>query len=222
MREPPRGGLGYLLVGQPNISSLVARALATKGDQPQFLEGRYELGITALDLTGMEYRWLRRSSTFEVHVNVAAVAAQFGYAALGISLGLSGRFLCTVESIILSNTTGARLGYNFGVRNLALGAAVGPNFGFSADDRSLSAASDQQSSAFGLGGTNAAPGFGTTRGRFCSLLSGESQVIPGPWVLSGKDNGVTTVGLWVVADTVNATLQVSFRWSERELLASET
>lgn len=217
----PRGGLGHLLIGQPSLSSTVARALATKGDQPQYIEGRYNLGITALDLTQPEYRWLRRHTTWESHIAQAAVAAQFGYAQLGYLQASLGRISIICESVLLSNTSAGRLGYFISLGFNALGIATGPFSGHPVDDRMYDAAGAAASAAFVGGGTNAAPGVTAQQSRFVSLASGASLEVFGPWIVTGKVTPTTASSLTIVADTVNVSVQVSFRWRERELLASE-
>ncbi len=214
----PRDGLGYLLLGQPALSSLVARALATKGDQPQNLEQRYQLGVNALDLTDPEYRYLMRRPTFGVGVSLAAVAAQFGIYEFGPSAGRPG---AVIESLILSNLQAAASGFFFAVTTIASGAVGAGVFGFPEDDRFFSPALVPRGAYSLASGSNAVNPLAGSNPRIVQLPASTSIELTGPWMLSGKDNGVTIARLTVVTSQVNVASAVSVRWRERELLASE-
>ena len=218
-----REGLAYLLLGQPALSSLVARALATKGDQPQYLESRYQLGINALDLTDPEFLYLRRSPTFVASINQAAVAAQFPIIALQNNLAGSRASLCVIEEITIANTAaaaaanGAVFGVTFGG---AGGVGAGAVSGVCQDDR-FGGVNLQQSRWTIAAGSNAASPMAIGAGYLVQLPGNTSQTFRGPWILSNKDNGVFSAQLVIAGTNVNTALAATIRWHERELLASE-
>lgn len=222
-----RGGLGYLLIGQPAISSVVARALATKGDQPQYVEGRYELGVQALDLTDFEYRWLRRSQTWYGNAIQAAVAGQIQGVQFGLTTPSFGRILLAVlEEITLINQNAAALTLLYGLSSTVQGATSGPFLGYPADDRSLDNGPTFTAQSAGFVATLSAvasPFAGMlNRAGVIILQAGASAVIKGPWIISGKQVALGFSSSFCVAGTVaNQVVGAGFRWYERELLASE-
>lgn len=218
------GGVGYLLIGQPTLSAGLARALATKGDQPQFIDGRYDLSINALDLTAFEYRWLRRINTFQAWASQAAVAGQNQSVQLGagtIAGGVARNMLTVCESVTVCNENAASQRFHVGLTTNAIGAASGPFFGYAADDRSLDSSAAIQSNAFLATQSNAAALIAGNRAAIVTVPAGSSVVVPGPWIISGKPAGTVTVSLVVVGGQSNIIVTAGFRWYERELLASE-
>jgi hypothetical protein len=224
-RRADQGGIGYLLVGQPSLSSAVARALATKGDQPQYIEGRYELGVQALNLVDFEYRWLRRINTFQAWASQAAVAAQNQAIQLGagtIAGGVARNMITVCESVIVCNENAAVQRFFIGLSTNNVGAASGPFFGYSADDRSLDASAAIQSNAFLATQSNAGALISANRSLVVTVPANTSMIVPGPWVISGKPTtGGVTVSLVVAGGQSNIIVTAGFRWWERELLASE-
>jgi hypothetical protein len=221
-RSGDRGGIGYLLVGQPAISSVVARALATKGDQPQYLEGRYELGVQALDLTEFEYRWLRRTQTWQAWASQAAVAAQIQGVQLFLSTAPFGRtVLAVIEEITIINANAAAQTIAYGLSTTTQGITSGPFFGYPADDRSVDAVGAAQS-LVGLGTLSAAASpLTVNRAGLVSILPGDSKTLRGPWILSGKVVSTVSETFCIASTNINQIVQASFRWYERDMLASE-
>jgi hypothetical protein len=221
----PRSGLGYLLIGQPSISSLVSRALATKGAQPQYLEARYELGVQALDLTDFEYRYLRRTTTFLANVAQGAVAAQFQGAQFGIGSAGTGRSIVAVlESVTICNENAAAQVFLYGVSNIdTFGATSGPFFGMTADDRALDSGGLVQSAAFVATQSNAGALINANRAGRVAVPAGATVEVVGPWILSGKVavGGAVFTSFVVQPAAQNLVCSAGFRWYERDLLASE-
>jgi hypothetical protein len=217
MEKAIRGGVGYLLLGQPTLSSLVARALATKGDQPQLVEGRYELGITALDLTEMEYRFLRRSPTWEAGAVQAAVAAQFPIFAAGFQFN-SPRVMAVIEEFTLNNQDVAAQTYRFGISYAGVGGVAQNTVAWQCDDR-FGAPQPRGALTIGMG-TNAADPAGANFSQI-RLPANSCFTVRGPWVLSGNQNAVFQAAFLITGGNVNTAFGARLRWYEREPLASE-
>lgn len=217
-----RGGLGYLLVGQPSMASAVARALATKGNQPQYLEGRFELGVVAQDLTRPEYEWLRRTTSWHGSASQAAVAAQFQAIQFGQAVAAR-QMLTILDEVTISNENAAAERFLYGISRTTNGATAGPFFGFPADDRVLDAAHAAQSGSFLVTMSNAVSPFNGQPSALIAIQPGDSVVLKGPWMLTAKPGPVAGIlaSFAVMAATQNRICTVSFRWRERELLASE-
>lgn len=220
-----REGVGYLLVGQPTLSAGLARALATKGDQPQYIDPRYDLSITAYDLTTPENRWLRRINTFEAWASQAAVAAQNQGVQLGagtIAGGVARNMITVCEKVIVANENAATQRFLVGLSTNNFGASSGPFFGYAADDRSLDASAAIQSNAFLATQSNPGALIAANRSRLVTVPAGASVEVNGPWIISGKPtSGGVTVSLVVAGGQSNIIVTAAFRWYERELLASE-
>lgn len=222
-----QGGLGYLLIGQPALASIVARALATKGAQPQDIEQRYQLGLNALDLTDYEYRYLRRTTTFQAHATQAAVAAQNQAVTLSIgSVGTARSVVAVLEELTICNDNAGAQTFFYGVSNVnSFGATGGPFFGMAQDDRSLGtdAAASVQSAAFVQTQSNAGAFLTANRAGRIVLAPGTSQILRGPWVLSGRTIPSLSVfsSFVVLGGQSNIIVTAGMRWYERDLLASE-
>jgi hypothetical protein len=219
-----RGGVGYLLLGQPALSSIVARALATKGDQPQYVEGRYELGLTALDLTDFEYQWLRRSQTFQVWASQAAVGAQLQAIQMiagSNAGGVARNVISVIEEITILNENAASQRFHYGLSSNTNGVTSGPFFGYCADDRGTDGAGGSQSQASIGTQSNAGGAFTANRSGLVSILPGDSKTIRGPWILTGKPAGIVTETFCIQGGQSNIIVTAGIRWRERDLLASE-
>jgi len=118
---------GYLLLGQNELSEQLMRALELKGDLPRRIDPRYQVGINALDLTTVEFNWLRRTRQYFFTANQAAVAANivriFGQLN---PVAPESSALVVIEGFYLNNFTAAALTYRVGIStSLALlGAGV--------------------------------------------------------------------------------------------------
>ena len=217
-------GLAYLLLGQPALSQVITRALATKGEQPQYLDPRYQAGVSMLDLSDFEYRWLRRAITFHAWASQAAVAAQVQAIQMGagtIAGGVSRQNLVVIESITILNENATTQRFHYGLSSNINGATTGPFFGMAADDRGTDGTGAVQSQAF-LATQSAAGGpFTANRAGIVSILPGDSKEIRGPWVLTGKPAGTVTESFCIAGGQSNIIVTAGIRWWERELLASE-
>lgn len=223
MNRPPAPGLAYLLIGQPALSSIVARALATKGEQPQTIESRYQLGINALDLTDFEFRYLRRMATYTAFASQAAVAAQNQSVQFGLATAPFGRtVLAVIEEIQVHNNNAAAQTFLYGLSNNSVGAASGPFFGQAIDDRFWDqVAAPNQSAGFVATQSNAGALITLNRVGAVLVPAGSTVTVKGPWIISGKSTGVVSTSFLVAGGQSNIIVAASFRWYEREMMSSE-
>lgn len=214
-------GLGHLLVGQPDIAGRLSRALALKGELPQFTEQDYNLGITVEDLTRPEFNWLRREARYFGGTQVGAVAAQFSQITFS-TLVAGTRGLAVVEKIVLSNITGAANGFIVGM-SLTGGSVIAPTLNAApGDDRVGIAPGGFGPGMFGVGfGTSAGTPIAAPTFTTIQLPANESFVLEGPWVLTGAPIGIARSILVVTSTQVNVAIAASFYWRERSLLATE-
>jgi hypothetical protein len=216
---PPRRptDLGYLLIGQPSLSALIARSLATKGDQPSLIEPRYQLVVQALDLTDVEYRYNMRRPTWEVGLAQAAVAAQYPIFTASFQFN-SPRVFAIIEEITISNNGAAATGALFGIGYVG-GAGIAANVvGWQCDDR-FGAPAARGALTWGAGANAAQPvnaNYSTVQ-----IPPGANITLRGPWILSGNQGAVFQSAFNVVGTAVNVPLILRARWYEREPLASE-
>jgi len=101
---------GYLLLGTPELSEQVFRVLQLKGDLPQLLDPRYQLGITVEDFTRAEYAYLRRTKLMTYRLSIAAGV---GFPSIG-QLTFPGPtipYLGIVEQIVFNNPGVAAASY---------------------------------------------------------------------------------------------------------------
>jgi hypothetical protein len=220
------GGLGHLLIGQPDLSEGMMRSLGLKGTLPEYIEGELNASITAADLRDPEYLWLRRTARFMRGARVAAVAAQFGARVLLPQVGAP-RALAVVEKITLGNPSAVAMAFlvQMGGLNTTI---TQPNAvsEYTLDDRI------NVVNAFGYTPTFSVAAFAAVTqivdtGAFAYDVPANSSLEIYPdWVLTGRrvGNGGTVtdfIGAMVQGSIVNQAFDVGFTWRERGLLASE-
>lgn len=204
------GGQESLRSNQANVPEGLMRALAMQGALPDIIDPMIQLGITLADLRDFEYRWLRRTQTFEMFATVTLVAAQRPMGMLKrLTLG-SRDMIAVVESITIRNTEAATQAYvvSPGGPGTVLGGATFP--AANVDDRQQAV---QQ--AFGLDFGTTAAGVGSFVGINVGVGAGLSVTVQGPWLLSGLGF------LLVYGITVNTGASFSMRWYERQALQTE-
>jgi hypothetical protein len=210
-------GVGHLLVGQPEIAEAAQRALSMKGQLPTETDQRYGLGVTVADLTDPEYWWLRRGTRWGVGVNTGAVAAQFSIACLQTQSVAPQAALVILDEVIICNA-GVAGTFSFGVQWTGPGFALTstPNV---ADGRQLQAAFTPYAQAGG--GTNAVSQIQASQPAV-QLAANSFISVKGPFILGGKDNGITGTDRFIVQNnTVNNNMLVTFLWRERAELVTE-
>lgn len=213
------------LIGQPEISEQLMRALFLKGDLPQFVQGPYGLGVQVLDLTTPEYFHLRRWRRYMGRAAQAAVAANFSILVFGTPN--VGREVMAVVEQIWVRANGAAGPIRFGINGdvFALGATAPASIGFGAqDDRSLPAGA--WSSTYGMSFINNAAS---------PLSAADPEIVSGgtntvfvpidptrPLILTNKPiNNTAKSYLYVVPTAVNFGIDVCVFWRERSLLETE-
>jgi hypothetical protein len=224
MKRRAPGELGALLLGQPELSEQVMRALDLKGDLPQLLEAGYQSVILTEDLTSPEFNWLRRKVRLSQGTTVAAVGGQFSQAAFAPTAGAA-RTLAVVEKLIITNTQAAAV-QNYLIDsqpNINIGAA--PNVPKSAlDDRAIPFNQLQPTPSFGLVSATAAAAITGTGAMFLSIPASTTLVLPLDWVFTARTVLSTPAPslLLVQAQAVNTALTFAVVWRERPMTSSET
>lgn len=211
---PP--GLAALLLGNPELSEQLMRALEIKGDLPQRLEDRYQPVLVSEDFTADEFRWLRRSTRWSVGVNIGGVAGQFAFSALG-AVATTSRTMAVVERVVISNQNAAAATVQYGLSLLGSGLAM-TSIGNFVDDRQFGT----PRAAYAAGGnTQAAPAIPAASALVTIPAGGNYTLYRPGFVLTGRDNGVFTSILFVTNTVVAQGLQVTYHWRERNLATSE-
>lgn len=209
------------VLGQPNYSELLMRALRLRGDLPRALLPVYSVGFQMADFDREEFSWLRRSIIYDGGVGVPAVAAQVPIAVLASRQGVasSGRnVLCVCDEIIISNPNAAALDVYWGVILTGTLIADPTANTYRRDDRgptqltaSYYATSSGNNAANPLAASNAQAELGVAA----------TLCVKGPWVLTNRDTGAFRSALVVSGGDLNTQLRVAFKWREREVLDTE-
>jgi hypothetical protein len=219
---PKVPALAHLLIGQPDLAEALMRALALKGQLPQYIEGELNASITAFDLADPEYLWLRRNVRLSQGITIAAVAAQFAQFAFA-PVANAGRSLAVVEQLILANPTAATQTFLVDSQpNIALGAA--PNVPKSAlDDRAIPFNQLQPTPAFGLGNAQGAVAITGAGALSIAVGAGQTVILPLNWIFTNRVVLPTPAPslLLVQHSVVNLPLTAGIVWRERALLATE-
>lgn len=213
------GDLAYLLLGQSELSEQIMRALELKGDLPQRLFAGFDPSITALDLTEMPYRYLRRQLSFAQVHNIGPVAAQFPRVQFAIFQN-TGRVLVQLRKAYISNPGAAALSVQFAVQSVG-GFATNQRFGWGTDDR----VTPTQSGVVMTSETNVATTLSTaTAGiRQVFVPPGSTVVVEPNIILTNKvsPSGVINSVLFE-GGTVNTQMIIACEWDERSVQTSET
>lgn len=195
-------------IGQQNLAEASYRALNLQHRLGNHLEERYQLGITALDLTAPEYLWASRQLLLTASASVGPVAATNAWASLSGAAGV----LTVVERITIASSNAGPLTCLLGlVATLTPGG--GSTLGQSRDSRAAA------NPAVGLG--SAVLSYGTSAAavsppRPVNLFVGYAPVVlEGEWVLTGG------AILSAVMFALNTNLCITFDYRERPLLPSE-
>lgn len=211
-------GVGHLLIGQPDYNDQAARLLDVKGELPDTLTGAYQLSFRADDFTRMEYRWLRRMTTWQLGLTQAAVAGQFSI--FGFIPSALQRSLIVIERIIFTNPNAAAMAVAYGVTASGFGGIAMATTGHMLDDRQFRAASSGARGGVGTNAVNPIAGAG---------LNFSQTIIPASAAVELREELVLTnapattfqPGFIAAVTQVNLTLVCSIRWRERQLLGAE-
>lgn len=199
---------------QQDYASQISRALSLQQRAPGVLRATMGLQFQVDDFAKQEFDWLRRRFTFEAHIVDAAVAGQYAFQQW---TGSPNR-LILIESVTFTNLTAAQQTFVTGIVAPEVGAS-GANY-VMCDDRQYyggAAASIQANH-----GTSAAP-TAAVGGPLLSVSPNSAQTYPVGVILTGKMNALgTATACWkIVCQQANVRVDVTIRWSERQLLPSE-
>lgn len=218
--------VGYLAVGQSQISEQAMRALEMKGDLPRLVDPRYSLGIQADDWGDFPYLYLRRKIGYQRSDTPPAVAAQRPQWKFGLP-NFAGRPQTTiahVTQLILHNGTAAALEFAWGLSNNSTPGASTTTNGTARDDRAFGPGAGNISQARLLSGSAVATILTGVAARFCMVPPLSTVNLQVDYVLTGKDwsNGVLVAcGLVVEVTQVNVSATFGLVWTEREMVTSE-
>lgn len=213
------GPNGELLLGASEYSERLMRALALKGDLPQYLLPQYLLTMQQEDLSKIEFSWLRRTARYMVGGTSVAVAAQFGIFAFG-GQNVQGRnTMAIIDTVAITNISGAALRFDVAAATLAgLGGVALTRFGQNMDDRQFRQSQSAYACGFGSNAVSPAPGQAWN----VTVPAGAIYELPWlPTILTNVDNGTFASGFVIAAGTVNAAFTVGITWRERQLQDSE-
>lgn len=212
-----RDGIGHLLLGQPEISEQLMRALDIKGDSPRLLDAAYSAQVIAEDLTRPEFDYLRRLNRFAGARRVGPVVGQFPQVVLGHTPAFAGRSLIVMDMLTIENSNAAALQIVFGLASVGA-IAPDPAFpGAGSDDRLTVA---QSIGCVGAGANAVSPL--ATISASITLPASTSLFLPITYVLTNnRPAGLPQRALYVVGNATNTGLGAAFWWRERVLLGSE-
>lgn len=91
------GSVPSPLIGQQDIFDASNRALALQSSVPGRLIRDIALGITALDMTQLEFMWLRRTASWGFHRSIAASPGVVS----GVQLQAAANQVVVIEAVIL-------------------------------------------------------------------------------------------------------------------------
>jgi hypothetical protein len=212
---------------QPALSEQAQRVLDLKGQLPlSQLDPRLALGIQVEDWGDFEFKYLRRTLSFQQIAGAPAVAAQFPQVALLQPVGGVRGVLAHIKRLTFLNRNAATQTIAFGVNFTGPGGTAGTVAAFSQDDRPKGSPTDMPVSAYRIAQGSAVAALLTTAGqglRFVTLPAGSTLVVPVDFVLTNRLNGAGTVAsnFFLEGLTVLQFLEVTIEWEERQLLTSE-
>lgn len=209
-----------LLLGAPGFSEQVMRALGIKGDLPQDLIPYFGAQFNLADFAAPEYAWARRSSLWEMGVQVTPVAGQLSRVALSarVVAGTQRSTLCCVSRVFITTATAGGTGLMWGVDLLGTGIANPTATARFRDDRIFGKAE----STFALsGGAAVANPIAARDHSLVILQQNQTLILDVNFFLSNVDNGAFASSLVFIGTTANVDLRVSMEWRERDLLPEE-
>jgi len=212
---------GYLLLGNPGPSEQVMRALELKGDLPQHLDPRYQLGIQALDLESVPYRYLRRAIRYQVFQAAAAVAAQHGQFCFFPPPNFNNTrpTLVWIRHFTFIAAAGAGYEVGFGLTAAGGGGTGAPLQGVAQDDRAYPGIATSGST---LQVGNAVASGLQPGSRFMRVPAGESLEVEVDYVLTSRSiNGIFLTGVFIEVSDLNVAASLTVEFEERPLLTSE-
>lgn len=209
MKWPDGVRQGPLDNNQQDYATQVLRAMQLQHRSPTHLDAQIGLGIQVDDYTRPEFWTLRKGSLWQSWAQAGPVAAQYSYVNFQGAPGT----LAVIESLIITNISGAAFAVQMGMALQDAGAVVPST---PRDDRgwaTSSACNVEQ-------GTAAAPI--NPIGGLLYVPNNTSTVIPVEIVVTSATKGASPFAVFkVVSTAVNVRLDVTMQWRERALLPSE-
>lgn len=198
---------------QPDLGSMLLRALGTQGDIPGAVGGAIIPTIQLDDFTQREYWWLRRMQGFGTFGQQAAVVGQVSGLQLRPIQGGS-NIIAVVSNLIITNGNATPATF---LISLAIAPGAAGTLGICKTDA-------RQASTVIPGGVSlftaerwssaVAP---ANFGHLVRLPTQTSLVIPGEWVISSEE-GLS----FIVQSLANNTIcEASWQWRERSTLQTE-
>jgi hypothetical protein len=197
------------------------RALELKGDLPQNLDPRYQLGIQVLDLETAPYRYLRRAMRYQVFQAAGAVAAQHAQFSFvpPPNFGGSRPMLVHVRHFtFIAGATGYEVG--FGLTAAGGGGTGTPLQGVAQDDRAYPGA---RSSGSTLLVGNAVASMLSAGARFMFIPANSSVEVVVDYVLTSRDitGGIFLTSVAIEVSQLNVAASLTVEFEERPLMTSE-
>lgn len=218
--NPYVGAGGGMLLGNADYSERLMRALALKGDLPQFMAPVFGNSFQLEDFSRAEWSWLRRETRWSVGGTGVAGAGVFSIWAFGTDAATLRQTQATVDSIVVSNPSGATISLTFGLSMAGTGGVALTRFGQQLDDRQFQAAQSLYAAGTGQNAASPAP----AQGYLFSIPAGGAIQLPvTPVILTAQPNaaGTFTSVIVIVPTVVNTGFQVGMTWRERQLSDSE-
>lgn len=201
------------------------RGLDMKGDLPELVDPRFQLGIAAQDFTGPEFSWLRRESRVGHSITSGASVGNFSTIEFGLypsPSDVNQRIMVVVDKIIISNgnANAGRMFWGLIDKTFAGGAGPGTQF----DDRDV------------VPGAGAIPGvvFGAAANPAAATLiqpaclawiqGGSNLTVDYPFILTNKravTGGNPRNVLAFCSGELNVAWSVTIMYRYREILSSE-
>lgn len=213
-----------MLLGQPEYSELLMRALFLKGDLPQYVGLPYAAVLQLADLTAPEYMHLRRWRRFMGRIAQAAQPALFSIACFGRT-SQNRDTMAVIEQIWVRTPVAGAVRFAIEGDTFGLGDTVPATTGFYAqDDRSATLAA-AATATFGASFTNNAAS--AVSGAAAEIITGTSTIFcpidpTRPLILTNKPiNNTAKSYLYVQPTGVNQGIDVTFFWRERPILETE-
>lgn len=194
-----------MVISQPGLAEQLFRAFDLKGDLPQAMEQYFGLSVNCIDLTAMEYRRLRRQSSFGGGGFCPAVAAAFSVLQLYPNANSQGQ-LIKVEQLAVFNPDAAAVGIYIN---------TGPSFpvgvSFNAITRDIR---DLKPSGCSIEATSSAV---FPQSGFYYILGPGQAVNLQLELVTVTNGGAIRIG----ATVLNKALHMAMSWTERDALPGE-
>jgi len=198
---------------QQDYVAQIQRALQLQQRTPGRLHRNLSVNFQLDDFTQLEFQWLRGRHTFESHIKEVAVAGQQSW----LNIIPAPSKLTVIERLVITNLNPVAQTFVIGIVTPEAG---GPGVNFTmCDDRQYfggASAGAQLLHSTGAAPTEAVGGLLLTVGANAMLD------YPVNVVMTGRQNAWNVASWKIVCQQANVRTDVGVRWSERNLLPSES